>query len=38
MSLSQKIEKNVKIIFMNYLEFHNTKQEINLGKVICLSL
>ena len=26
-------QKNVKIIFLNYLEFHNVKQEMNLEKV-----
>ena len=25
--------KNMKTIFMNYLEFHNTKQEMNLEEV-----
>ena len=27
-----------KNIFVNYLEFHNVKQEMNLEKVNCLSL
>ena len=33
MMLSQKIEKSCKPIFMNYLAFYNTKQEMNLEKV-----
>ena len=31
--LSQKLKNTVKTIFMNYLEFHNAKQEMNLEKV-----
>ena len=27
------MKNNVKTIFMNYLEFHNVKQEMNLEKV-----
>ena len=38
MGLSQKLKNTVKTIFMNYLEFHNTKLEMNLEKVICPSL
>ena len=33
MGLSQKLKNTVKTIFMNYLEFHNTKLEMNLEKV-----
>ena len=29
----KKLKNSVKTIFMNYLEFHNTKQEMNLEKV-----
>ena len=29
----KKMKNNVKIIFLNYLEFHNVKQEMNLEKV-----
>ena len=29
----KKMKNNVKTIFMNYLEFHNAKQEMNLEKV-----
>ena len=31
--LSQKLKNTVKTIFMNYLEFHNAKLEMNLEKV-----
>ena len=31
--LSKKLKNTVKTIFMNYLEFHNAKQEMNLEKV-----
>ena len=33
MGLSQKLKNTVKTIFMNYLEFHNAKLEMNLEKV-----
>ena len=33
MGLSQKLQNTVKTIFMNYLEFHNAKLEMNLEKV-----
>ena len=33
LGLSQKLKNTVKTIFMNYLEFHNAKQEMNLEKV-----
>jgi len=29
----KKLKNSVKTIFMNYLEFHNTKQEMNLEEV-----
>jgi len=29
MGLSQKLKNTVKTIFMNYLEFHNAKLEMN---------
>ncbi len=32
-SCLKKLKNNVKTLFMNYLEFHNTKQEMNLEKV-----
>ena len=33
MGYLKKIKNNVKTIFMNYLKFHNSKQEMNLEKV-----
>ena len=32
--LAEKQKDNKKIIFMNYLEFHNVKQKMNLEKII----
>ena len=32
-AISEKLKNNAKTIFMNYLKFHNSKQEMNLGKV-----
>ena len=29
----KKLKNSLKTIFMNYLEFHNTKQEMNLEEV-----